>query len=149
MYHVILMFSLLLSPLYSNACSWSGDPTGGIPYEKRLKGYIQEAEVIFVGKIVEYEWKVHESNPYKSKWHYHKIEVTHAYKGNASKVIVYWPDTSCHEIFPNIGEDFLFFGNFNEKREIQFPMVFGTLGLELATKKGVIKKLEKHFKKQL
>lgn len=143
MNQIIVIFLLWILPFYVNACSWVGDPTGGIPYEKRLNKYIKNAQVIFTGRIVSYEWKVNEAYESKSEWHYHKIEVIKTFKGSPSQFIIYWPDTSCHEIFSIVGEEFLFFGQYNEKNEIQFPMVSGTLPLAEANRISVIKQLNK------
>jgi hypothetical protein len=139
----ILIVLLWILPFYANACSWVGDPTGGIPYEKRLNKYIKNAQVIFTGRIVSYEWKVNEAYESKSEWHHHKIEVIKIFKGKPPQFITYWPDTSCHEIFSVVGEEFLFFGKYNENNQIQFPMVSGTLPLAEANRIGAIKKLSK------
>jgi hypothetical protein len=141
-----LLIVMLYLPSLAFACSWAGDPTGGIPYEERVIKYIDNADYIFLGKVEEHEWKPNPKWEHGNPWHYHKISITEQFKGNLENLIEYWPATSCHEVFSEVGDAFIFFG-FNENESIQFPMVSGSIAISDANKLGLIDTLRKLNKK--
>ena len=105
-----ILIILLYLPSVTFACSWAGDPTGGIPYEERVIEYIKSADYIFLGKIEEHEWKSNPQWAHDSPWHFHKISIIEQFKGDLESSIEYWPATSCHEVFSEVGEKFVLFG---------------------------------------
>ncbi len=136
-YLIILL--LALSSL-SIACRWVGDPTGGVPYEKRVNDYIKDADYIFLGRIEVYEWKPNPEWEHNNPWHYHRIIPVEQYKGTIENSIEYWPATSCHKVFSKIGEKFVLFG-YEQEGSIQFPMISGSISFERAIEMGLLDQL--------
>lgn len=135
----VLLILLFLSSV-SLACSWIGDPTGGVPYEERVGEYIKKADYIFLGTIEEYDWKPNPRNHHGKPWHFHKIKINEQFKGSLEATIDYWPSTSCHIVFSNVGEQFVLFG-YKTDGGIQFPMISGSILKSDAIEIGLIEKL--------
>jgi hypothetical protein len=142
-----LLITLLFLPSLAFACSWDGDPTGGVPYEERVINYIKNADYIFLGKVDDYEWKPNPKRDHGNPWHYHKISIIEQFKGHLEGPIEYWPATSCHEVFSYVSDDtFIFFG-FDEYESIQFPMISGSITISDANEIGLIDTLRRLIKK--
>ena len=75
-YVLLFLFSI---PNIAFACSWAGDPTGGVPYEKRVVEYIKNADYVFLGTIEKHEWKPNPQWGHDNPWHFHKIKVIEQY----------------------------------------------------------------------
>ncbi|MDH7942936.1 hypothetical protein QGM61_03800 [Pseudohongiella sp. SYSU M77423] len=126
-----LVLIIMVLPCLSFACIRDSDPTGGVPYKERVTEYIKNADYIFLGRIDAREWKRNPDWQNENPWHYNKISVIEQFKGSLNSPIEYWPPSSCHEAFSEVGEYFVIFG-YLAAGSIQFPMNSGTISLQYA-----------------